>query len=88
MLAVIGEGTVLIILVVIVLGLLLGELLGGSDRGIRGALASATVSRHPAIALLLASSAFPQQQTTVIGTALIYLLAATVLPLLVMRWRQ
>jgi BASS family bile acid:Na+ symporter len=88
MLAVIGEGTVLIILVVIVLGLLLGELLGGSDRGIRGALASATVSRHPAVALLLASSAFPQQQTTVIGTALIYLLAATVLPLLVMRWRQ
>jgi len=77
---------VLIILVVIVFGLLFGELLGGSDRGIRSALGSATVSRHPAIALLLASGAFPQQQATVIGTVLIYLLASIMLPILLMRW--
>jgi BASS family bile acid:Na+ symporter len=88
MLALIGEGTVLLILVVIVFGLLFGELLGGPDRSIRGALASATVSRHPAIALLLASGAFPQQQATVIGTVLIYLLASLVLPILLIRWRQ
>ena len=88
MLAVIGEGTVLAILVVIIIGLLFGELLGGSDRSIRGALASATVSRHPAIALLLASGAFPQQQPTVIGTVLIYLLASILLPILLMRWRK
>ena len=88
MLALIGEGTVLLILVVIVFGLLFGELLGGPDRSVRGALASATVSRHPAIALLLASGAFPQQQATVIGTVLIYLLASLVLPILLMRWRQ
>jgi BASS family bile acid:Na+ symporter len=88
MLAVIGEGTVLAILVVIVFGLLFGELLGGPDRGIRGALASATVSRHPAIALLLASGAFPQQQSTVIGTVLIYLLASILVPILLMRWRK
>ena len=86
MLAVIGEGTVLAILVVIVFGLLFGELLGGPDRSIRGALASATVSRHPAIALLLATGAFPQQQTTVIGTVLIYLLASILLPIFLMRW--
>jgi BASS family bile acid:Na+ symporter len=88
MLAVIGEGTVLLILIVIVFGLLFGELLGGPERGIRGALASATVSRHPAIALLLASGAFPQQQSTVIGTVLIYLLASIALPILLMRWRK
>jgi BASS family bile acid:Na+ symporter len=88
MLAVIGEGTVLAILVVIVFGLLFGELLGGSDRSIRGALASATVSRHPAIALLLASGAFPKEQPTVIGTVLIYLLASILLPILLMRWRK
>ncbi len=86
MLAVIGEGTVLAILVVIVFGFLFGELLGGPDRSIRGALASATVSRHPAIALLLATGAFPQQQTTVIGTVLIYLLASILLPIFLMRW--
>jgi hypothetical protein len=88
MLAVIGEGTVLAILVVIVFGLLLGQLLGGPDRGIRDALSSATVSRHPAIALLLATGAFPQQQTTVIGTVLIYLLASILLPIFLMRWRR
>ena len=88
MLAVIGEGTVLAILVVIVFGLLLGQLLGGPDKGIRDALASATVSRHPAIALLLATGAFPQQQTTVIGTVLIYLLASILLPMLLMRSRK
>ena len=86
MLMVIGEGTVLIILLVIVLGLLFGELLGGPDRGIRGALASATVSRHPAIALLLASGACPQLQPTRIGTVLVYLLASLLLPVLLMRW--
>lgn len=88
MLAVIGEGTVLAIMVLIVSGLLFGELLGGPDRRIRGALGSATVSRHPAIALLLASGAFPQQQPTVIGTVLIYLLASILLPILLMRWRK
>jgi BASS family bile acid:Na+ symporter len=88
MLAVIGEGTVLAILVVIIFGLLFGELLGGPDRGSRSALASATVSRHPAIALLLASGAFPHQQPTVIGTVLIYLLASILLPTLLMRWRK
>jgi BASS family bile acid:Na+ symporter len=88
MLAVIGEGTVLAILVVIVFGLLFGELLGGPDRASRSALASATVSRHPAIALLVASGAFPQQQPTVIGTVLIYLLASIIVPILLMRWRK
>jgi len=73
---------------VIVFGLLFGELLGGRDRSIRSALASATVSRHPAIALLLASGAFPQQQPTIIGTVLIYLIASLLLPNLLMRWRK
>jgi uncharacterized membrane protein len=46
------------------------------------------VSRHPAIALLLATGAFPQQQTTVIGTVLIYLLASILLPIFLMRSRK
>jgi BASS family bile acid:Na+ symporter len=67
---------------------LFDELLGGPDRGIRSALASATVSRHPAIALLLASSALPQQQPAVIGTVLIYLIASIVVPIILVRWRK
>ena len=87
-LAVFGQGTLLVTLVVIVFGLLFGQLLGGPDPGNRGALASATVSRHPAIALLLASGAFPEQQATVIGTVLLYLLASLVLPIGLMRLKK
>ena len=87
-LAVIGQGTVIVTVVVIAFGLLVGQLLGGPDPGNRGALASATVSRHPAIALLLASGAFPEQEATVIGTVLLYLLASLVLPIPYERWRR
>ena len=85
---VIGQGTVIVTIVVIAFGLLVGELLGGPDPGNRRALASATVCRHPAIALLLASGAFPQQQATVIGTVLLYLLTSLVLPIPYERWRK
>jgi BASS family bile acid:Na+ symporter len=85
-LAVIGQGTVIVTVVVIAFGLLVGQLLGGPDPGNRGALASATVSRHPAIALLLASGAFPEQEATVIGTVLLYLLVSLLLPIPYERW--
>ncbi len=87
-LAVIGQGTVVVTVVVIAFGLLVGGLLGGPDPGNRRALASATVCRHPAIALLLASGAFPEREATVIGTALLYLLASLVLPIPYERWRR
>jgi BASS family bile acid:Na+ symporter len=85
---VIGQGTVIVTIVVIAFGLLVGGLLGGPDPGNRRALASATVCRHPAIALLLASGAFPQQEATVIGTVLLYLLTSLVLPIPYERWRK
>jgi BASS family bile acid:Na+ symporter len=87
-LAVIGQGTVIVTVVVIAFGLLVGGLLGGPDPGNRRALASATVCRHPAIALLLASGAFPEREATVIGTVLLYLLASLVLPIPYERWRK
>lgn len=80
-LGVLGQGTLLATLAVIGFGLVVGHGLGGPDPGNRAALASATVSRHPAIALLVASGAFPQNQPTVIGTMLLYLLAAILLPI-------
>jgi BASS family bile acid:Na+ symporter len=80
-LGVLGEGTLLATVAVVGFGLLVGRSLGGPDPGNRAALASATVSRHPAIALLVASGAFPTEQPTVVGTVLLYLLAALLLPL-------
>lgn len=87
-LGVIGQGTLIAIVAVVLFGLLVGHLLGGPDPGNRGALAEATVLRHPAIALLLASSAFPEHETTVFGTVALYLLTALLLAVPYERWRK
>lgn len=76
-----GQGTLIAIVAVVAMGLLLGYGFGGPDPGSRAVLASATVSRHPAIALLLANGAFPERDATVMGAALLYLLVALILPL-------
>ena len=44
--------------------------------------------RHPAISLLLASGAFPEHEATVIGTVMLYLLAALLLAVPYERWRK
>ena len=88
MLGAIGQGTLFAIVAVVAFGLLVGHLLGGPDPGNRGALASATVLRHPAVALLLASGAVPEHEATVIGTVLLYLLAALLIAVPYERWRK
>jgi BASS family bile acid:Na+ symporter len=87
-LGVIGQGTLSATVAVILFGLLVGHLLGGPDPGNRGALAEATVLRHPAIALLLASGAFPEREATVLGAVLMYLVASLLLSVPYERWRK
>jgi BASS family bile acid:Na+ symporter len=69
-------------------GLFAGYLIGGPDQGNRRALASATVLRHPAVALLLASAAFPEHEAAVTGAVLLFLLTAMVLEAVYERWRK
>ncbi|HQR30131.1 MAG TPA: hypothetical protein PLL32_06950 [Anaeromyxobacteraceae bacterium] len=83
---VVGRGTILVSLVVIAFGLLAGHVLGGPGNGKRGALASATVSRHPGVALLLATAAMPEQGPAVIGAVLLYLAASLLVPIPYERW--
>ena len=87
-LGVIGQGTLVVTVAVVAFGLLVGHLLGGPDPGNRGALASATVHRHPAIALLLASGALPEHESAVLGTVLLYMLASLLLAVPYERWRK
>ena len=87
-LGVLGQGTFVAVLAVAAFGLFAGYLLGGPDPGNRGALASATVLRHPAVALLLAAAAFPEHETTVTGAVLLYLLTALLLETAYGRWRK
>jgi BASS family bile acid:Na+ symporter len=86
--AVTGRGTIVVSVLIIGFGLLAGHLLGGPDPRKRGALASANVSRHPGVALLLASSALPEDVPAVTGAVLLYLIASMVVPIPYERWQK
>lgn len=59
MVSLIGNGTILAIVAIALIGLGVGHLLGGPDPKERPVLALATASRHPAVAIAIASSMFP-----------------------------
>lgn len=81
-----GQGTIVVAALVIAFGLLAGHILGGPGDGNRGALASANVSRHPGLALLLASAAMPDHLPAVTGGVLLYFIASWVVPIPYERW--
>ncbi|HET8723064.1 MAG TPA: hypothetical protein VFM53_02590 [Anaeromyxobacteraceae bacterium] len=83
---VIGRGTLVVSVLVIAFGLLAGHVLGGPGNGKRGALASATVSRHPGVALLLGTAGLPEHAPAVFGAVLLYLVASLVVPIPYERW--
>jgi bile acid:Na+ symporter, BASS family len=60
--ALIGNGTLLAMLGVVVIGVVCGHLLGGPDRDERAPLASASGMRHPGIALMIAQVNFPDKR--------------------------
>lgn len=59
--ALLGNGTALVSAAVVGAGLLAGHLLGGPDPEDRTTLAVASATRHPGIALLIATTAFPTE---------------------------
>ena len=59
--AVIGEGTLIAMVVFVAAGLAIGHFLGGPDPDTSAVLAIASACRHPAIALSIASANFPEQ---------------------------
>jgi len=85
-LGVMDRGTLLAIVAILCAGLLVGHWLGGPDPGNRGALATATVSRHPGIALLLAVGVLSDMEKTILGRVLVYLIASLVIGLVYQRW--
>jgi BASS family bile acid:Na+ symporter len=85
-LAVTGRGTIVVSVAIIGFGLLAGHLIGGPDPARRGALASANVSRHPGVALLLGSAALPEHVPAVLGAVVLYLAASLLVPIPYERW--
>jgi BASS family bile acid:Na+ symporter len=88
MIALIGNGSVLAIAVFVVIGLAVGQWLGGPDHGESTALALATASRHPGLALAIAAANFPNQRQTAIAAILLYLTVKVLVLIPYNLWRK
>jgi len=84
----VGNGQVLLIVGLVIAGLIVGHVLGGPIEGDRTSLAMATASRHPAVALAVASSGVVLGAKTELAVILLYLLAATLVSIPYQKWRH
>ncbi len=79
--------TVLAMVAFVAIGLLVGHLLGGPDADDRTALALATATRHPGVALAVLHAVNPEGQDVVLVIVL-YLLVGVVASLPYVKWRM
>ena len=83
----IGNFTLVAIVVLVLAGLLIGHLLGGPAAGDRTALALSTASRHPGVAIAVATAVAPGDKE-VIAAVLLAFLVSIVATMPYTRWRQ
>ena len=82
----IGDGTLVAITIFIIAGLGIGHVLGGPDPDHAVILALSTASRHPGIALAIASANFPDERFG--GAIVLYLIINAVAAVLYDVWAQ
>src|SRR5262249_55938584 len=78
MVGLVGNGTLASIVAFIFVGVTAGHLLGGPDPANRTTLALATASRHPGLAMAIASANFPGQFRLIAAAIVLYLLVKAV----------
>jgi BASS family bile acid:Na+ symporter len=83
----VGDGVVVLLVLFAVLGLAAGHFLGGPDEDDRTVLALATATRHPAIAMAIASVNFPDEKAT-LAVVLWHLLFSIIISVPYVRWRK
>ncbi len=83
----IGNGTIIAIAAFVIIGLTAGHLLGGPEEDDRTVLALSTASRHPGIAMAIASANFPGQKL-VFGAVLLYMIVNAIVSLPYLNWRR
>jgi len=76
MMSLIGNGTILVMVAFVLVGLTAGHLLGGPDPGNRTVLALSSATRHPGIAIALAHVNFPDQKLAPAAILLYFLVSA------------
>ena len=84
--AAVGDGTLVAIVVFVVIGLLVGHVLGGPDPQHSLVLALSSATRHPAIALSIASANFPDERFA--GTILLYVIVCALVGLPYLAWQH
>lgn len=85
--AALGHGVIWTMTLFGVVGIVVGHLLGGPDLEERSILALATSTRHPGIAMAIASLNFPKQKDEVMVIVLYHLLVGAVVAIPYTRWR-
>lgn len=83
----VGDGTLLAFIAFVTVGLVVGHLLGGADSVNGTVLALATSTRHPGVALVIATGIFPGDKF-VAPALVIYLLVATIASVPYVKWRS
>ncbi len=83
----VGNGTLIALAVFVLVGLAVGQWLGGPLPRDRTVLALSTASRHPGIALAIATANHPDGKG-ITAAVLLYLLVSIVLSLPYVKWRQ
>ncbi len=83
-----GNGALLAMALFVIAGLAAGHALGGPKPSDRTALALATASRHPGLAIAIAAANFPAQAKLGAGAIIIYLLLSQILFIPYKRWRR
>ena len=84
----IGNGTLVAIVVITVVGLGIGHLLGGPRDDDRTVLSLATATRHPAIAIAIATANFPSEKMPATAAVLLALIVGAVASLPYMAWSK
>lgn len=83
----IGNGTVLVIAVMVVCGLAIGHLMGGPEADDRTVLALSTATRHPAMALAIGVAAGEESRQET-GAILLYFIVAIIVSIPYVAWRR
>lgn len=83
-----GNGTLLAIVIFVMVGTAVGHLLGRPDLSERSTLALATASRHPGLAMAIAGANYPGLRRNVAAVILLYLIVKAIVLIPYNSWRK
>jgi BASS family bile acid:Na+ symporter len=84
----VGDGSVLAIAATVAVGLLAGHLMEGGDIGRRSSLALAAATRHPGIAIAIATLNFPALKQSAVAAILLFFIINVIVTIPYVRWAR